>query len=194
MQSFILLIGARRWSFCDQLRYLIIAGSEGFSDQTGRRVVDDTFGDEQIYVGSQSLGSSSACYVLSSRDYGESSEYVCTFGDESTTTPSALEADLARLDAAVDSCLVRQVWPGFTRDGRSSPRYFRSHDIAISSNLPPRVEELAWRDRRFTRSYLDWYHFDQHIEVGIFGPERGSDTLILDFSVGTLAIVISERN
>ncbi|WP_157619793.1 hypothetical protein [Skermanella stibiiresistens] len=109
-------------SFCDQLHYVIIQGTDGLSDGgyfaqiRGRRI------DEDRHNGTVLIEGASSCYV----DYGLGTldaRYICVFADAPLSRRGELLAVLNRLESRTEACISRQNLFGYSFRGVDKPRY-----------------------------------------------------------------------
>lgn len=165
-------LSRRDGSFCDQLRYLIVHGTEDFERDglTGRGVSASAGGRTaaEFLVGTFRPTGAEACYV----QRRSSPRYVCTFGDSSALAARELQTRFSSLDRDVNQCLVGSPWPSFvdSRDG-SNIRYSKSSSFSDPS-------------------------FSLYVDAGFLGPSRTIVTqavAVMVYDRGTVASDVVKR-
>lgn len=169
----------RNGTFCDQLRYVLVLGSEKFETPALAGHLVNVLGQDdrhdRYYRGGLLLKDAEACYLY--RYQGDArlpSKYFCYFGDETTQSADSLRRKLSQLDDQVSECLVRTDWPTFTDQFGRHKRYFRS-----AQSDPEDIK------------YIDHYIFHQTVDV--FIKSRGTEGLshdLPDLQSTTLVLLI----
>lgn len=158
----------KRGTFCDQLRYIIVHGSNRFKELEGRKIGDN------IYAALITLEGASQCFVYHSDILRRT--YICVFDDESSTSLPSLKKMLYDLEYELDGCLIHQDFPSLgLGPGKRDPgvRYYKS-SVSTSDRV----------------SYQDRYRFNQDITLSLskhledyYGPEN--DLIKLTVSIGS---------